>query len=147
MRCQTQRVTMWECWIMTSNTNLTFFFFFFSDMSRDLFPFVVVKMMGRVICYSRHCAVGNIDNGKEPEQNLVAQIQIYFSIIRERWVSNSWLLLRAFPLDVKYKNTFTSNLPFFFSFHPLLCIHTLRVCSSLLHMKKVESYSSGSRKL
>lgn len=53
---------------MTSNTNSTLFF---SDMSRDLFPFVVVKMIARVICYSRHCAVGNIDNGKEPKQNLV----------------------------------------------------------------------------
>lgn len=55
---RTQRVTTWESSVLTLST--------YSMTSRDLFHFVVVKMM--------MCHVGNIDNGRESKQNLVWRI-------------------------------------------------------------------------
>lgn len=58
---RTQRVTTWECSVMTLNTDLTVFF---RDMSLALFLFVVVKMMAGVILFLSFFIPSTVPYGK-----------------------------------------------------------------------------------
>lgn len=89
VRRRTQWVTMWECWVITSNTNFDFFFFFFRYESW-LVSLCGCKNDGQgdLLCPAS-CYVGNIDNGKESKQNLVWRTNSNnrFSVILGRCVS------------------------------------------------------------